>query len=475
MLFNSLAFLLFLAAVLALHASPLSWSARKVVLLVAGCVFYSAWNPVFLGLLAISAVTDWFVGTRIARATAPHGRKFYLALSLTTNLGLLATFKYGNFIANNLEAAAAWAGHPVSLPHLTLPLPIGISFYTFEALAYSIDVYRRRATPWTRFTDFGVFLTFFPHLVAGPIVRPADFRPQLESPRRTNRDGLAWGLALLTWGLFQKVVLADGLLAPTADVVFDAAARPGTLDAWAGALAFSGQIFFDFAGYTHCAIGAALALGFKLPDNFDSPYGAIGLSDFWRRWHISLSSWLRDYLYLPLGGNRHGVVNTVRNVMITMVLGGLWHGAAWTFLAWGALHGVLLVAERAARAVWTRLAIRTPGPALGRALGACTFLAVTIAWVFFRAPDLPSAFRLLSAMSGAEVGTFDVVRNHAVRAIAFALPLALVATHIRFRAQSIRAIVDAWPAPLRAVALGSMIAALVMFSNDNRAFIYFQF
>lgn len=475
MLFNSASFLLFLGAVLALHATPLSWPARKVVLLVAGCVFYSAWNPVFLVLLAISAVTDWFVAGRIARADAPRERKAYLGLSLATNLGLLATFKYGNFLAINFEALAAWAGHPVSLPRITLPLPVGISFYTFEALAYSIDVYRRRAVPWTKFTDFGVFLTFFPHLVAGPIVRPDDFRPQLETARRTTREGLAWGLALLTWGLFQKVVLADGLLAPTADAVFTSAARPGTLEAWAGALAFSGQIFFDFAGYTHCAIGAALTLGFKLPDNFDSPYGAIGLSDFWRRWHVSLSSWLRDYLYVPLGGNRGSAANTVRNLMITMVLGGLWHGAAWTFLAWGAVHGALLVAERGARGAWSRLSMPAPGPVAAAALAAVTFAAVTAAWVFFRAPDFATAFRLLSAMAGTGDGTTRVIGASWQRSLAFALPLGLAVTHQRFRFRTIQAGIDRWPAPVRALALGAMIAALVLFSNDDRAFIYFQF
>ena len=475
MLFNSVAFLLLLAAVLALHASPLSWPARKVVLLVAGCVFYSAWNPAFLGLLAISAVTDWFVAGRIARAESPRERKAYLGLSLATNLGLLATFKYGNFLAVNFELLAAWLGHPVALPRITLPLPVGISFYTFEALAYSVDVYRRRAVPWTRFTDFGVFLTFFPHLVAGPIIRPADFRPQLETERRTTREGLAWGLALLTWGLFQKVVLADGLLAPTVDAVFDSAARPGTLEAWAGALAFSGQIFFDFAGYTHCALGAALALGFKLPDNFDSPYGAIGLGDFWRRWHVSLSSWLRDYLYIPLGGNRGSAANTVRNLMITMVLGGLWHGAAWTFIAWGALHGVLLVAERGARAAWARFSLPAPGRTLGATLAVATFIAVTVAWVFFRAPDFATAFRLLSAMAGGATSAARTIGANWQRTLAFALPLGLVVIHQRFRAKPIQAGIDSWPAPVRALALGAIIAALVLFSNDDRAFIYFRF
>jgi alginate O-acetyltransferase complex protein AlgI len=475
LLFNSAAFLLFLAAVVALQAAPIRWPARKVILLLAGCVFYSAWNPVFLVLLGISAVTDWFVARRIAAAAREGPRRAYLALSLCTNLGLLGVFKYGNFIALNVESLAAWLGHPIALARLTLPLPIGISFYTFEALAYSIDVFRRQAKPWTNFRDFGVFLTFFPHLVAGPIVRPADFRPQLDHDRHTTRSGLAWGLALLTWGLFQKVVLADGLLAPTVDAVFDAAARPGVLDAWAGALAFSAQIFFDFAGYTHCALGAALMLGFELPDNFDSPYGALGLVDFWRRWHISLSSWLRDYLYIPLGGNRGTAAFVARNILITMVLGGLWHGAAWTFLAWGLFHGVLLVADRAVRAAWLRRALPPPGAALRGAIAGATFIAVTALWVFFRAPDFNTAFRLLRAMAGEGVAGARVIPAAWERAAALTIPLALAATHVRFRARSIQSSVDEWPSPMRALVLGALITALVLFSNDDRAFIYFQF
>jgi D-alanyl-lipoteichoic acid acyltransferase DltB (MBOAT superfamily) len=253
--------------------------------------------------------TRWFVAGNIARTEDARRRRAWLALSLTTNLGLLGVFKYGNFLAVNVETAAAWVGAPVSFPRVTLPLPVGISFYTFEALAYSIDVFRRRAQPWTRFRDFALFLTFFPHLVAGPIVRPADFRPQLESPRRTRWPQLSWGLALLVFGLFQKVVLADAMLAPVVDAVFARDAHAGTREAWIGAFAFSGQIFCDFSGYTLCAIGAALALGFALPDNFNSPYGATGFTDFWRRWHVSLSSWLRDYLYIPLGAN-HGSATT---------------------------------------------------------------------------------------------------------------------------------------------------------------------
>jgi alginate O-acetyltransferase complex protein AlgI len=477
MLFNSAAFLLFLGVVVALHATRLPWATRKVVLLVAGCVFYSAWNPVFLVLLAVSAVTDWVVAGRIAASDRVGTRRAWLALSLTTNLGLLAVFKYGNFLAATAEAVLAHAGIDASLPRVTLPLPVGISFYTFEALAYSVDVFRRRATPWRSFGDFGMFLTFFPHLVAGPIVRPSDFAPQLEEERRPDAALATWGVALLLWGLFQKVVLADGLLAPTVDAVFDPAARAGMRDAWLGALAFSGQIFFDFAGYTQCAIGAALVLGFRLPDNFDSPYAARGFRDFWRRWHISLSSWLRDYLYIPLGGDRHGTARTVASLAITMLLGGLWHGAAWTFVVWGGLHGAYLIAERGYAALVARRTPPSAAPRGAATLGALgTFAAVTVAWVFFRAHDFPTAFRLVGAMFGAApADAAPQIQARWQLASAVVIPCALVLSHTRFRTRTLQDAIDRWPAPVRALATGAILALLLLFSNDNRAFIYFQF
>jgi alginate O-acetyltransferase complex protein AlgI len=475
--FNSFSFVVFFGAVLALHNTPLPWPVRKAVLFLASAVFYAAWNPVFLLLLAASVVTDWFVAGNIARTGDVHRRRAWLALSLTTNLGLLAVFKYGNFFAGNFETLAAWAGAPVSLPRVTLPLPVGISFYTFEALAYSIDVFRRRAEPWTRFRDFGLFLTFFPHLVAGPIVRPADFRPQLEAPRRTRWPQLSWGLALLIFGLFQKVVLADALLAPVTDAVFAGDAHAGTGEAWIGALAFSGQIFCDFSGYTLCAIGAALALGFALPDNFNSPYGAAGLTDFWRRWHVSLSSWLRDYLYIPLGGNHGSAARVALNLMITMVLGGLWHGASWTFLAWGGLHGTLLVAERGIKAAWQRASLAAPGVALRAAITALTFVLVTVAWVFFRSPDFATAFRLLASMAGSPpAGAASHLLTARWQAAGGAgIPLVLAFAHARCRTRTLQDLVDRWPSFARAAVLGLMLTALALFTRDGRAFIYFQF
>ena len=231
-------------------------------------------------------------------------------------------------------------------PEWDIILPMGISFYTFQTMSYTIDMYYERRAPAKNFLDFALYVTFFPQLVAGPIVRSGDLIPQFESPRKANTNQFLWGLFLLTLGLFQKVVMADSLLANKADTVFGAGQTLHGLDAWGGVLAFSGQIFFDFAGYSTCAIGIAMMLGFVLPDNFRFPYASIGFSDLWRRWHITLSSWLRDYLYIPIGGNRLSSTRTYVNLMITMLLGGLWHGAAWTFVVWGALHGLYLMIER---------------------------------------------------------------------------------------------------------------------------------
>jgi alginate O-acetyltransferase complex protein AlgI len=224
-------------------------------------------------------------------------------------------------------------------------------------MAYSLDIYLKRAEPSKSFLDFALFVTFFPQLVAGPIVRPTHLLPQFATPRVATPQQLCWGLRLMTIGLFQKIVVADGLLAPTADAAFGAAGMLHPLDAWLGTLAFSGQIFSDFAGYSTTAIGVALALGFGLPDNFRCPYAAIGFSDFWRRWHISLSTWLRDYLYIPIGGNRKGNLRTYANLMTTMLLGGLWHGASWTFVVWGGLHGLYLAAERWLKARFGGMAV----------------------------------------------------------------------------------------------------------------------
>ncbi|MDX1665841.1 MAG: MBOAT family O-acyltransferase, partial [Saprospiraceae bacterium] len=347
MLFNSLGFLAFFAIVLALYYLPYAWKAKKLMLLVASYAFYALWNPPLILLLWISTIVDWMVGNRLYREENKSRRKMWLLLSLVVNLGFLGFFKYGGFLLENFTWMVNQMGANYQPLEWDIILPMGISFYTFQTMSYTLDMYFQRNKPARTFLDFALYVTFFPQLVAGPIVRSQELIPQFYEPKRATRQQFVWGIGLLTLGLFEKVVLADGLLAGTSDQVFGSDAPLATLDTWMGVLAFSGQIFFDFAGYSTCAIGIALTLGIVLPDNFRYPYAAIGFSDLWRRWHITLSTWLRDYLYIPLGGNRMGLGRTYVNLMITMLLGGLWHGAAWTFVAWGFLHGLYLSVERA--------------------------------------------------------------------------------------------------------------------------------
>ena len=398
MLFNSLTFIVFFAIVLGLHYTIRSWRTQKSVLLIASYLFYAAWNPPFVILLWISTLVDWYIAKALEEQDAPAKRRVLLTLSLAVNLGLLGFFKYGEFLLENFIGLVHMAGfefHPVAP---SIILPVGISFYTFQTLSYTLDVYFRKSKRCQSFLDYALYVTFFPQLVAGPIVRASEFLPQCLQPKRATRDQFGWGLYFITLGLFQKVVLADGLLASTADTIFKVKGDSiFFLDAWLGVFAFSAQIFCDFAGYSTCAIGVALCLGFVLPDNFRSPYAAIGFSDFWRRWHITLSSWLRDYLYIPLGGNRGGTARTLANLMITMFLGGLWHGASWTFVAWGLLHGFYLVVEHLLRQSFPDVSWTKTG--FGRfCLGILTFVLVSLAWVFFRSSDFSSAWLLLGSL-----------------------------------------------------------------------------
>src|SRR5882724_11075515 len=397
MVFNSLTFVVFFACVLALHALPLPWTTKKINLLIASYLFYAAWNPPFVILLWVSTVIDWYAAQGLVKAQRPATRHAWMLLSVIANLGMLGYFKYGQFLLDNFTSLMSVIGVAYHPAHYDIVLPVGISFYTFATMSYTLDVYLRRAAPAQNLLDYALFVTFFPHLVAGPIMRPTELVPQFAQPRRASGEQLRFGLALMTLGLFNKIVLADSFLASAAERVYDSDKIPGALDAWAGTLAFSGQIFCDFAGYSTTAIGAALCLGFAMPDNFRFPYAAVGFSDFWRRWHITLSSWLRDYLYIPLGGNRHGEARTYFALLATMLLGGLWHGASWTFVAWGGLHGLYLAVERLLRKQFSGY---RPGRAAAAAFGLLTFLLVNIAWVFFRAKTFHQATLILRGMFG---------------------------------------------------------------------------
>jgi D-alanyl-lipoteichoic acid acyltransferase DltB (MBOAT superfamily) len=472
MVFNSLTFAVFFAIVLACHRLLRSWTAKKRLLLVASYFFYAAWNPPFVLLLMLSTVVDWYAARGMARLESPRSRRLLMIVSLVANLGLLGYFKYGAFLLANFAALMhAWGVHYVpAAPNIILPL--GISFYTFETLSYTIDVYRRELSPSRSFLDFALFVAFFPHLVAGPIVRAADLLPQFEVEKPIRKHALGWGLFLMTLGIFQKNVLADTMLSDAADAVFGSPGPTSALDTWLGAVAFAGQIFCDFAGYTTCAIGVALCFGFSLVDNFRSPYASIGFRDFWRRWHISLSSWLRDYLYIPLGGNRKGRWRTGLALTLTMLLGGLWHGAAFHFVVWGGLHGFFLVVERTlrsrfGRAAWTQmLPVRA-------ALGVVTFALTCIAWVFFRASDLPRAMMHVAAMLGA-IPVEPILRTTTILKVVLTM-VALIGTHIALRNRRLEDVVGRAPAALLGVVWAAMLGLIILSQGGGGAFIYFQF
>jgi len=440
------------------------------MLLLASYVFYGFWNPPLVILLWISTVVDWTAGNKLAFEQNQRKRKMWLLLSLLVNMGFLAFFKYRDFLLENFTAVANTYGYGYQTQPLDILLPMGISFYTFQTMSYTIDMYNQKTERAKTFLDFALYVTFFPQLVAGPIVRAGDLITQFYEEKKATVQQFLWGTFLLTIGLFQKIVLADTLLADTSDRVFGANSILHGLDAWTGTLAFSGQIFFDFAGYSTCAIGIALMLGIILPDNFKYPYASIGFSDFWRRWHISLSSWLRDYLYIPLGGNRFGVTRMYAALMITMLLGGLWHGAAWTFVVWGALHGIYLIAERLLRGK-IHFKINAFN---GILLALFTYTLANFTWVFFRAREFSIAKNMITSMFFANpegekiLASFDIVK-------VFILIGILFICHWVMRNTSMKAVSQKISPIILGVVWAIMIFLIVISQGSSEQFIYFQF
>ena len=473
MLFNSLIFVVFFAVVLGAYWTIRSWETRKNLLLAASYVFYGAWNPPFALLLFATTALDFLLGARIAAAQRPATRKAWMIASVTSNLSMLGFFKYGNFALENTRWLLAHLGVAYNPPHLDVFLPIGISFYTFHSLSYTLDVYRGVCAPTRSLRDFTLAVSFFPQLVAGPIVRAADFLPQLVSAPVMRKGQFSWGLMLMTLGIFEKVVLADTMLSSSADTVFGYRGPLAPLDAWTGVLAFSGQIFFDFAGYSTCAIGAALCLGFNLKDNFRFPYAAIGFSDFWRRWHISLSTFLRDFLYIPLGGNRRGAARAAINLIIVMFIGGLWHGAAWTFVVWGLIHGVFLMLERLATSAVGKGSFSL-SPFRRFTLGAGTFLVVCLAWVFFRSPTFSGAWRLIAAMLGSVQHGDAVLTTREILQVGI-VTAALLFAHWRLRDTDLESALTRMPNGVIFGLWTLMFSAIVLTQGSGNAFIYFQF
>ncbi|HZR25949.1 MAG TPA: MBOAT family O-acyltransferase [Vicinamibacterales bacterium] len=469
--FVSPAFAVLFAAVL---AARLTIGRRKTersyigVLIVAGAVFYGWHVPAYLLLLLTSTSVDFAASIALGRLRHDRRglRRTVLAASLGTNLGLLSLFKYGDLIVRTLARAVGLFGDVPPLPSLGWVLPIGISFYTFEAMSYTIDVYRGQLTPLSRFSDFFLFISFFPHLVAGPIVRAREFLPQIPRPRPLRLHAMYEGLWLITSGLFLKTVCADNLAA-FVNRYWNDAIRSHASPSHTALLVvmFSGQIFADFAGYSNIARGLAYVLGFRLPINFNAPYIAASFRNFWERWHITLSRWLRDYLYVPLGGNRRGATRTYANLGIVMLLGGLWHGAAYRFVVWGGIHGAALAGER-------RLGLHTRAarPVFVRAIWFIVVqAAVLCAWVFFRSDGVRDAFALLRNFS--RVGPLMPPRGLLAGGV-FLLPI--LAVHVWTWLEERRHVAALGPFQ-RAALVGVMAYAIVMMRGATSDFIYFQF
>jgi alginate O-acetyltransferase complex protein AlgI len=443
MLFTTWGFWLFLIVVFAaFYLSPRPF--RRYILLAASFYFYMSWNPRFVLLLLTLITVDYFAAQWIETRTGPR-RHAALVLSLVANLGFLAYFKYANFLLSGLI-------------HLDVILPLGISFHTFQSISYVVDVYRGKQPAIRSYTDYALYVSFFPQLVAGPIVRARNFFDDLFHWQPPTHEEFQRGATQAVFGLAKKLICADQF-AQIADRYFNAP-TPGYLPAWTGTLAFALQIYFDFSGYTDIAIGTALLFGFHFPENFRRPYLAASITDFWRRWHISLSTWLRDYLYIPLGGNRRGTLTTYRNLLLTMTLGGLWHGASWNFIVWGAYHGILLSLERAIFGKRDQPVVLRPFMTI------LTFAMVTVGWVFFRAKTLTAAMytvhQMLQPLRGQSLFTPWLWR---LTALTLLIALCKEWFNLQF------------PAYLRAPAIVILLLAIELFGVTDRhlPFVYFQF
>lgn len=456
--------------------------ARIVMLLLASFCFYGSWSYWLALVVAVSSVIDYLLARGMEATASQHARKFLVILSVVMNLGLLAFFKYVDFFMHSLEEALRLAGATASLPVLGVIVPIGISFYTFEAINYTVDVYRKKVPAERDLLHFMLFITFFPHLVAGPIVRARDFLPQIRRRKRWDWPRMQLGVQFLLMGLVKKLAIADRM-EYWVNPVFGAPADFSSHSVWLGVIAWTVRIYCDFSGYTDMALGAAHMLDYRLAKNFNMPYLAVNIADFWRRWHISLSTWLRDYLFIPLGGSRGTLMMTCRNLLIVMLLGGLWHVQydakreiyGWTYLVWGGLHGLLLVGHKLFQ-TWCknwptveRCLLSVPGTALRIST---TLLCVTICWVFFRAVNLADAGEVLKRMFVPHAGKCCPINEIGL----WLTVLLVVVCHIVGQLDLWRKLAVRLPAP--ALGFGYAVAlnfALVLTPETSQTFIYFQY
>lgn len=484
MLFNSLQFLIFFI-VITISYFVVPYNKRWLLLLAGSCYFYMAFVPIYILILGFTIVVDYFAGILIENARVKR-RNFFFSLSLIANVGVLAVFKYYNFINENFSYLLHGFGLPNPIPHLSILLPIGLSFHTFQAMSYTIEVYRGRQQAERHFGIYALFVMFYPQLVAGPIERPQNLLHQFRENHEFNYDRVTSGLRLMAWGLFKKVVIADRL-AIIVDNVYNNPQQHNSLDLIIATLFFTFQIYCDFSGYSDIAIGAARVMGFKLMTNFNRPYHSRSINEFWKRWHISLSSWFRDYLYISLGGNRVTIPRWYLNLFIVFLVSGLWHGASWTFIIWGALHGFYVVSGRITRdlrAKFAKLFHLSKAPLLSVLI---TFTLVSFAWIFFRANDekaaiyisthiftgLPEAFRLLASH---QYNINNLSSSKEELALSVLLVIFLETVHYTQRKVNIHEKFLQKPAYLRWGVYCCWIFAIFAFGVfKERQFIYFQF
>ncbi len=485
MVFNSWQFVFFFVAVYLIYVHLPRYRWQNAFLLVASYVFYGSWDWRFLSLIWVSTVVDYLVGPAIHRSTDEVRRKTLLAVSVCTNLGILGFFKYFNFFTENLRALFETFGIECLAGRLEIILPVGISFYTFQTMSYTIDIYRREIEPTRNFLDFALFVAFFPQLVAGPIERAKRLLPQIQRRREVDEETFARGLWLIFWGLYKKIFIADNL-AFTVDRIFSASGSSPLLMVYLGGLAFTVQIYCDFSGYTDIARGCARVLGFDLMRNFNLPFFAVNPRQFWQRWHISLSTWLRDYLYISLGGNRKGRGRTYLNLFLTMLLGGLWHGAAWNYVLWGVFHGVLLIGHRMvleaqeAKTSLSNLVARNAAKSL------LTFNAVVFGFAIFRCSRKTFVDGVLRDDSIRQIGELLTCYRNGLGAdvssvetfgsiLLFSLPL-IVMQAFQARTGNHYVLLDVRSVIAKAVVFSALVFTwLVKGVQSGDAFIYFQF
>ncbi|CAA6829942.1 MAG: Probable poly(beta-D-mannuronate) O-acetylase (EC [uncultured Aureispira sp.] len=478
MLFNSIDFALFLPIMFAVYWGIAQKGLRlqNFLIVIASYFFYGWWDWRFLSLIFFSTVVDYLIGLKLGKESVPFRRKMYLWLSLFVNLGFLGFFKYYNFFLDNFVAAFSFCGLNIQASSLEVILPVGISFYTFQTLSYTIDIYKRNLEPSKDFIAFAAFVSFFPQLVAGPIERATKLLPQFYTPRKFDKNLAVDGLRQILWGFFKKVVIADSC-AQTANLIFNNSGDYSGSTLVLGAILFTFQIYGDFSGYSDIAIGTARLFGFKLMRNFAFPYFSRDIAEFWRRWHISLSTWFRDYLYIPLGGSRGGTGMKVRNTFIIFLVSGFWHGANWTYIIWGLLNAIYFLPLLLTNNNRNHIEIVAKGsflPSLRDAFAMLTTFVLTVfAWIFFRADSVGHAFSYIAGICSSSIFSFPQV--HPITTLIVLFFFLIIEWIGREGNHALEKIGLKWNRPGRLCFYYVLALVVLLFSGQRQEFIYFQF